>query len=123
LNPPADVYIYLRKDSNKAGENILPTKGGNLRSYEPVADNVTGLIVGAEYNTQGTHSAVRAMVKTHLKHIAINYTIFVNPFATNVAKTVQIHSLWYEQIARNDPAQRNSQPPHAYISVANNLSQ
>jgi len=58
-----------------------------------------------------------------VKSIAINYVMFVNPFATNVVKTAQIHSWWYEEIARIYPAQQISHPPHAYISVVNELSQ
>jgi hypothetical protein len=62
------------------------------------------------------------MVMACVKPIVINYTKIVNPFATNAVKTAQIHSWWYEEIARIDPAQRNSDPPHAYISVVNELS-
>jgi len=83
---------------------------------------VTGLIVGAEYNAQTTLSGVLAMVMAHVKPIANNYAMFVNPLATNAVKTAQIHSWWYEEIAWIDPAQRNSDPPHAYISVVNELS-
>ena len=63
------------------------------------------------------------MVMARVKPIAINYMMFVSPVATNVVKTVQIHSWWYEDIASIDPAQRNSDPPHAYISVVNKSSQ
>jgi len=58
-----------------------------------------------------------------VKPIAINSVMLVNPFATNAVKTAQIHSWWYEEIARIDPAQRNSDPPRTYISVVNELSQ
>jgi hypothetical protein len=58
-----------------------------------------------------------------VKPIAIKYAVFVNPFATNMVKTAQIHSWSYEEIALIDPAQRNSNPPHAYISVVNESSQ
>jgi hypothetical protein len=84
---------------------------------------VTGLIVGAEYNAQTTLSGVPAMVMAHVKPIAINYVMFVNPFAPNAVKTAQIHSWWYKEIARIDPAQTNSDPPRAYTSVVNELSQ
>jgi len=84
---------------------------------------VTGLIVGTEYNAQTTLSGILAMVMARVKPIAINYAMFVNPFATNAVKTTQIHSWWYEEITRIDPAQRNSDPPCAYISVVNELSQ
>jgi len=63
------------------------------------------------------------MVMAHVKPIAINYAMFVNHFAKNAVKTAQIHSWWYEEIARIDPAKRNSDPPCAYISVVNELSQ
>jgi len=53
---------------------------------------VTGLIVGAEYNAQTTLSGFPAMVMAHVKPIAINYAMFVNPFATNAVKTAQNHS-------------------------------
>jgi len=84
---------------------------------------VTGLIVGAEDNAQTTLSGVPAMVMARVKPIPIDNAMFVNPFATNAVKTAQIHSWWYEEIARIDPAQRNSHPPRAYISVVNELSQ
>jgi hypothetical protein len=96
---------------------------GNLWRYELFVDDVTGLIVGAEYNAQTTLSGVSVMVMAPVKAIAINYAMFVNPFATNGVKTAQIHSWWYEEIARIDPAQRNSDPPCAYVSVINELSQ
>jgi len=58
----------------------------------PFVDDLTGLIVGTEYNAQTTLSGVPAMVMACLKPIAINYTMFVNPCATNAVKTSQIHS-------------------------------
>jgi len=63
------------------------------------------------------------MVVAHVKPIAINFAMFVNPFATNAVKTTQIHTWWYEEIARFYSAQRNSDPARAYISVVNELSQ
>jgi hypothetical protein len=33
----------------------------------------------------------------------------------NAVKTAEIHSWWYEEIAMIDPAERNSDPPRAYI--------
>jgi len=80
---------------------------------------MTGLIVGAEYNAQTTVSGVPAMVTAGGKPIAINFQMFVNPSATNEVKTALIQSWWYEEFARIDPAQRNSDPPYAYISVVN----
>jgi hypothetical protein len=58
-----------------------------------------------------------------VKPIVIDYAMFVIHFAPNVAMTTQIYSWWYGEIARIDPAQRNSDPSHAYISVVNELSQ
>jgi hypothetical protein len=84
---------------------------------------MTGLIVGAEYNAQTTLSGVLAIVMARLKPIAINYVMFVNPFTTNVVKTAQINCWCYEEIARIDPAQRNSDGPGAYISVVKEFSQ
>jgi hypothetical protein len=98
---------------------LVAWKAGNLWGYEPFVDDVTGLIVGAEYNAQTTLSGVPAMVTACVKPIAINYAMFVNPFAMNAVPTAQIHSWWHDEIARIDPAQRNSDPPCAYISVVN----
>jgi len=53
---------------------------------------MTGLIVGAAYNVQTTLSGVLAMVMVCVKPIAINYVMFVNPFASNAVKTALIHS-------------------------------
>jgi len=50
-----------------------------------------------------------------VKPIGINYAMFMNPFAMNAVKTAQIYSWWYEEIAKADQAQRNSDPPRAYI--------
>jgi hypothetical protein len=80
---------------------------------------MTGLIVCAEYNTQIHLSDIAAMVMAHVELIAINYTMFVNPFMTNVVMIIQIQTWWSEKIASIDPAQRNSDPLHAYISVVN----
>jgi len=84
---------------------------------------MTCLIVGAEYNAQKTLWGVPAMVMAHVKHITINYRMFVNPFATNAVKTAQIHSWWYEEIARIYSAQRNLDPPCANILVVTHSSQ
>jgi len=46
---------------------------------------VTGLIVGAEYNTQTAFTGIPVMVMACMKPIAMNYTMIVNPFATNPA--------------------------------------
>jgi len=43
-----------------------------LWRYERFVDNVTGLIVGAEYNAQTTVADVPAMVMARGKPIAIN---------------------------------------------------
>jgi len=101
---------------------LVAWKGGNLSRYEPFVDNVTGLIVGAECNAQTTLSGIPAMLMSRVKPIAYNYAMLVNPFATNAVKTAQIHTWWYEEIPRIDPAQRNSDPPCAYISAVNELS-
>jgi hypothetical protein len=122
LNLPANVYIYYRNNSNEAGKQLVAWKTRNLWRYEPFVD-VTGLIVGTEYNTQTTLSGVPARVMAPVKPIAINYVMFVNPFATNAVKTTQIYSWWYEEIARIDPAHRNSDPQRVYISVVNEVSQ
>ena len=79
--------------------------------------------MGTGYNAQTTLSGVPAMVMAGVMPIAINYAMLVDIFATNAVKTAQIHSWWYEEIARIDPAQRNSDPPHAYILVVNESSQ
>jgi len=84
---------------------------------------VTGLTIGAGYNAQTTLSGIPAMVRAYVKPIAVNYAMIVNPFATNAVKTTHIHSWWYEEITRSDPAQRNSDPPRANISVVNESSQ
>jgi len=102
---------------------LVAWKAGNLWQYEPNVDDVTGLIVGAEYNAHKTVSGVPAMVMACVKPIAINYVMFVNPIATMMVKTMQIHSSWSEGIARVDPALRNSDPSLAYISVVIKLSQ
>jgi hypothetical protein len=39
-------------DSNKADEQLVACKAKNLSGYEPFDDDVTGLIFGAELNTQ-----------------------------------------------------------------------
>ena len=84
---------------------------------------MTGFIIGTEYNIQIILSGIPAMVMAHVKPIAIKYVTFGNLFAANTVKTTQIHSWWYEKITRIDPAQKNSDPPCAYISVVNELSQ
>jgi len=84
---------------------------------------MTGLIVRAESNTQTIIPGVPVIVMACVKPIAINSAMFVNPFATNALKTAKIHSWWYEEIARIDPAQRNSDHQCAYISVVNESSQ
>ena len=102
---------------------MVAWKAGNLWQYEPFVDDVTGLILCAVYNAQTTLSGVLAIVMAHAKPIAIHYAMFVNHVPTNAVKTAQIHISWYEEIARIDPTQRNSDPPRAYISVVNEFSQ
>jgi len=57
------------------------------------------------------------MVMAWMKSIAIKNAAFANPFAMNAVMTAQIHIWCCEEITRIDPAQRNSDPRHAYISV------
>lgn len=79
---------------------------GNLRRNEPIVDDLTGLMVCTEYNVRTTPYGIPAIVIAHVKQIAINYRIFVNLSVMNVVQTTQMHSGWYEEIGRNDPAQR-----------------
>jgi len=92
LSSPATVYIYYRKASNAASEQLIASKAGNLCCYEPAVDDMTGLIVVVEYNAQTTFSDIPVMVMAHVKPVAINDVMFVNPFAMNAVKTTQIHS-------------------------------
>jgi len=109
-------------DSIKAGEQLIPWRAGSVRRYKLFVQVVTGLIMSREYNANTTLSGIQAMVMLHLKFIPIHYTIVVNPFAKNAVKTAQICSCWYEEIARMDPAQGNTDLPRAYISAVNESS-
>jgi len=102
---------------------LVAWTAANLWQYEPFVDDVTGLMVSPEYNAQKTISGVPVMVMSHVKPKAIDYSMFAIPFAMNGAKISHIHSWWSEEIARIDPAQRNSDPPGAYISVVTKSSQ
>jgi hypothetical protein len=84
---------------------------------------VTGLIVGAKYKPHAMLAGVVAMVVAHVKPIAINYVMCVNHVSTNAVKTIKIHCWWYDEIIRIDTAQGNSDSPHAYIVVVNEVSQ
>jgi len=59
---------------------------GNLWQYETYDDDVTGLIIGAKYNTQTTLPGVLAMAMARLKRIVTNDAMCGNPFATNAVK-------------------------------------
>jgi len=102
---------------------VVASKARNLLQDETDIDDVTGLIVSAEYNTQTTLPGLPAMVMACMKPIASNYEMFVNPFAVNVVITTQIISWWYEGIGRIDPVQRNNGPPHANTSLVIESSQ
>jgi len=49
--------------------------------------------------------------------------MFGNPFYLNAVKTTWNHSWWCTENTRMDPAQKNPNPPYAYISVVNELLQ
>jgi hypothetical protein len=78
---------------------------------------------GTEYNAQTTLASDLSLVIAHEEPSAINYVMSVKPCAVNAVKTAQIHSSWYEENARTDLVQRNSDPPLANISVGNATSQ
>jgi len=84
---------------------------------------MASLIVGTEYNTQTTHSGILGMVMFVVQPIALNYTMFVNPFAMDTGKTTQILILWCAEITRINSPERNSDPPCTYISVVNKSSE
>ena len=71
MNPPANVYIYWRKNSTDAGEQLVAWIAGNLWRFELCVDDVTGLIVGEEYNAHTTLSGVQLMVMACVKPIGI----------------------------------------------------
>jgi len=102
---------------------LVAWTAANLWQYERFVDDVTGRMVSAEYTAQKTISGVPAMVMSPVKPKAINYSMFAIPFATNGAKISHIPSWWSEEIARIDPAQRNSDPAGAHISVVTKSSQ
>jgi len=103
IDLPTNVYNYYKTDPNEVDERLVGWIPGNMRRYGLLVDDVTGLIVGEDYNTQTTFSGVLALVMAQMKPIAINYVMFVNPFAMNAVRTTQIHSWQYEEIARTDP--------------------
>jgi len=71
---------------------LVAWKAGNLWGYGYFVDDVTGLIVGIEYNALVTLSGILVMVMARVKPTGINYAMFVNLFATNPVKTALIHS-------------------------------
>jgi hypothetical protein len=110
-------------DSNEAAGELVACMAWNLWGYEPFVEGTTGLIVGAECNTQTSPSGVPAIGMACVEPIAMNYAMFVNSIAINAVKTTYIHSWRYKEITRVDPAQSISDPPHAYISVVNDSFQ
>jgi len=52
----------MRKDSNKAVEQLVAWQAANPWQHEPIVDNVTCLIVGAECKASTTPSGIPAMV-------------------------------------------------------------
>jgi len=77
---------------------------------------------GAEYNAQTTLAGDLLIVMALEEPVPMDYAIIVNPFALNVVKTAQIYSSWYEENARIDLVQTNSDPPRDCISVGNESS-
>jgi len=75
--------------------------------YNPFVKDETGLLVTPQYNAQTALSGIPAMVIARVMAVAMNDVMFVNPFATNVVKTAQIHSWLYEDIARIESTERN----------------
>jgi len=72
-NSPGNVYIYSRKDSIEAGEQLVAWNARNLWwRHECYVDDVSGLIVSAEYNAQTTLSGVPVMVMACVNPMAIN---------------------------------------------------
>jgi len=61
-----------------------------LRRYEGILENVTGLMVGAEYFAQKTIVAVPPMVIARGKPLAINYLMFVKLSGMNGLKSALI---------------------------------
>jgi len=124
FNSRTNVDIYYRNNSNEASEQLVVWKARYLWWYEPFVNYVTDLVVDAAYNAQTTPSGILAMVMSCVKHIPIKNTVMImNPLATYVVKTTQIHSWWYEEIARINLDQRNFDPQRSYISVPNEWSQ
>jgi len=118
------VDMYASCNYNQVSLSLLrDNPEQNLSRYEQFVDDVAGTIVAAEYIAQTTLSVLLVIVMAHVKSIGIHYVMLVNSFAMNWVTTAQIHSWWYEEIAKIDPAWRNSDPPHAYISVVNESSQ
>jgi hypothetical protein len=62
---------------------------GQAWNYEPPVDDVTGLIICAEFNSNINFSGVLAMVMASVKMIAIHFALFVNLFAINAVKATQ----------------------------------
>jgi len=66
------VYIHKRNDSNQAGEQLVAWNPGNQWWYEPFVDDITGLIIVAQFNTQTTLPGIPAIGMACVKHIVIN---------------------------------------------------
>jgi hypothetical protein len=84
---------------------------------------MASIIIGTEYNTQMTHSGILVLIMVSVQPIAIKYGMFVNPFAMDTVKTIQIHMLWCAEITWIDSAKTNSDPPCTYISLVNKSSE
>lgn len=82
-----------RKDSYEASEQLVALHAGTRSRYERYVDDVTGLIISAEYNAQTTCSGILAIIIEHVMPIAVDHAMIVNPLATHALKTAQIHGL------------------------------
>lgn len=87
LNLPVNVYIHWRNDSNKPGEQWVAWKAQNLCQFEPIVEDIAGIIVGAEYNAETMLSGVPVIVKACGKPSYSHYAMLVNRFATNAVKS------------------------------------
>ena len=65
-------------------------------TYEPMIDEITGILAGSEFTDQSSILGIPGRVLDVMKNTITHFTLFKDPFAGPATRTAQLHIWWHE---------------------------
>lgn len=84
-------------------------------TYEPMIDEITGILAGSEFTDQSSILGIPGRVLDVMKNTITHFTLFKDPFAGPATRTAQLHVWWHEGLKSISPRDVGMEPTQQWL--------